>query len=158
MLDCAQGVNKMSHCDFANEYHILNEIHVWMCMWRKMNARRNGQIIQNIVAALWKDALTHSKTITLCSMRLIQNQNEEIFKQFPYSIVSYDERLTKDDKQLSSAPCKCESNVDDIELKVKMKTADVHMHTIDRKNNLTAATKFVWINRSEMRCLKRQVN
>lgn len=69
-----------------------------------MGEKEHGQIIGNgIVAALWTDALTRSKGMAPGSMRLIKKQIVELSEQFQYAIVSYDEGLTKDDKQLASA-------------------------------------------------------
>lgn len=127
MLLYAQGVDQLNHSDFVkkfqmpntfNSWFLVTEIHVWMLMVRAMAEREHGQIIRNgIVAALWTDALERSKSLAPGSMRLIKKQIEELSEQFQYAIVSYDEGLTKDDKQLASALWKrfFQSNCDDYE-------------------------------------------
>lgn len=127
MLLYAQGVDQLNHDDFVkkfqmpntfNSWFLVTEIHVWMLMVRAMAEREHGQIIRNgIVAALWTDALERSKSLAPGSMRLIKKQIEELSEQFQYAIVSYDEGLTKDDKQLASALWKrfFESNCDNYE-------------------------------------------
>lgn len=127
MLLYAQGIDRLNHGEFVktfqmpntfNSWFLVTEIHVWMLMVRAMAEREHGQIIRNgIVAALWTDALERSKSLAPGSMRLIKKQIEELSEQFQYAIVSYDEGLTKDDKQLASALWKrfFESNCDNYE-------------------------------------------
>lgn len=108
-----------------NTWFLITEIHVWMLMVRAMAERDRGQLIRNsIVESLWADALTRSKTMAPDDSRLVKKQIEELSGQFQYAIVSYDEGLTKDDRQLASALWKrfFNSNCDDyehIELMVK---------------------------------------
>lgn len=124
----------MNHTEFTTKFNMANtfntwflitEIHVWMLMVRAMAERDRGQLIRNnIVESLWADALTRSKTMAPDDSRLVKKQIEELSGQFQYAIVSYDEGLTKDDRQLASALWKrfFNSNCDDyehIELMVK---------------------------------------
>lgn len=134
MLIYAEGVDRVNHTEFTTKFNMANtfntwflitEIHVWMLMVRAMAERDRGQLIRNnIVESLWADALTRSKTMAPDDSRLVKKQIEELSGQFQYAIVSYDEGLTKDDRQLASALWKrfFNSNCDDyehIELMVK---------------------------------------
>lgn len=113
MLVYAQGVDQVNHTEFLSKFHMPNtfntwflitEIHVWMLMVRAMGERDHGQLIRNnIVESLWSDALERSKAMAPDDSRLIKKQISELSGQFQYAIVSYDEGLTKDDKQLASA-------------------------------------------------------
>lgn len=134
MLLYAKSVDNLNHSEFRikfgmpdsfNSWFLITEIHVWMLMVRGMAEREHGMIIRNgIVAAMWTDSLERAKSMAPGSFGLIKKQIKEISGQFHYAIISYDEGLTTDDKQLASALWKrfFESNSDDyeqIELLVK---------------------------------------
>lgn len=134
VLIYAKGVDQLNYNAIStkfnmpntfNTWFLITEIHVWMLMVRAMAERDRGQLIRNnIVESMWSDALERSKIVAPDDSRIVKKQIHELSGQFQYAIVSYDEGLTKDDKQLASALWKrffnsnCD-NYEHIELMVK---------------------------------------
>lgn len=94
-------------------------------MVRAMAERDHGVLIRNnMVETLWSDAMVRTKSLAPGESRQVKKQIKELSGQFQYAIISYDEGLTKDDKQLASALWKrffssnCD-NYEHIELMVK---------------------------------------
>lgn len=108
-----------------NSWFLITEIHVWMLMVRAMGERQHAELIRNnVVESLWSDVMIRTQTLAPDEARTVKKQIKELSGQFQYAIISYDEGLTKDDKQMASALWKrffnsnCD-NYEHIELMVK---------------------------------------
>lgn len=128
------SIDQLNYNDFAsrfqmpntfNTWFLITEIHVWMLMVRAMSERQHAEIIRNtLVESLWADVMIRTKELAPDDSRTVKKQIIELSGQFQYAIISYDEGLTKDDKQMASALWKrffnsnCD-NYEHIELMVK---------------------------------------
>lgn len=124
-LDHKEFISKFNMPNTFNSWFLITEIHVWMLMVRAMGERQHGELIRNnVVESLWSDVMVRTGTLAPNEASTVKKQIKELSGQFQYAIISYDEGLTKDDKQMASALWKrffnsnCD-NYEHIELMIK---------------------------------------
>ncbi|XP_053675341.1 ubiquinol-cytochrome-c reductase complex assembly factor 1 [Anopheles nili] len=94
--------------DTFNTWFLITELHVWMLLVRAMaeGAEKGaaGRFMRNcIVETMWNDVTTRAKQLTLDNPSVVRPQIQQLSEQFQAALISYDEGISFDDKQLAAA-------------------------------------------------------